>query len=113
MAAVLGSGLRYALMGLLDGRHFPWGTMLVNVAGSLLMGLCLVLIEKEIVSPELRLSVMTAFLGAFTTFSAFSLDAFRLFENGAWLTAITYIFCSVSLCILALGLTVWAARAVL
>lgn len=77
------------------------------------MGLFLVLFEKGVFPPELKLGVMTAFLGAFTTFSAFSLDVFRLFESGAWLSAISYIFCSVSLCIVALALTVWAARALL
>ena len=112
-AAVLGSGLRYAIMLVVDSRHFPWGTLSVNILGSLLMGLCLVLFEKGVLDPELRLSVMTALLGAFTTFSTFSLDAFHMIEEGAWLPALAYIFGSVILCIVALGATVWAARSLL
>ena len=80
------------------GPGYPYGTLFVNVFGSLLMG---VLIELMVLrwspSPELRVFLVTGLLGAFTTFSAFSLDVALLIEKGATLSAAGYVLLSVIL----------------
>ncbi|CAD7046002.1 fluoride efflux transporter CrcB [Pseudorhizobium endolithicum] len=80
------------------GPAFPWGTLVVNVAGSFVIGLLAELIARRLdASVEMRLFLMTGFLGGFTTFSAFSLDALALFERGALAAAGTYVLASVCL----------------
>lgn len=82
--------------------RFPFGTLSVNLIGSLLMGVCFVLIaERWAIAPEWRPLLVAGFLGAFTTFSAFSLDALLLMENGLLLQALAYVAGSVVFCILA------------
>ena len=70
------------------GDRFPsfaWGTLVVNVSGSFLLGvLFAVLIERTGASPTLRLALTTGLMGAYTTFSTFSLETFRMFEDGAY-----------------------------
>jgi CrcB protein len=82
------------------GPGYPYGTLFVNVFGSLLMG---VLIETIALrwspSPEMRVLLVTGFLGAFTTFSAFSLDVALLVQKGATLSALGYVLLSVILSI--------------
>lgn len=73
----LGALLRYGLSGLvqkLAGGAFPWGTLTVNVAGSLAIGICWELFNRVPASPALRGFVVVGLLGAFTTFSTFSLE---------------------------------------
>ena len=75
---------------------FPMGTFLVNLAGCLLIGICASLIERiSNLNAELRLALITGFLGGFTTFSAFGLETLYLLKNGQLLTAITYVLASV------------------
>lgn len=95
----LGSVCRY-LVGVgalrLMGPSFPWGTLTVNVAGSFAIGVLAELIVARFgASAELRLLLITGFLGGFTTFSAFALDAVTLFERGASLAAATYLALSI------------------
>lgn len=88
----------------LAGREFPWATLAVNVLGSLLMGVLVVfLVERWAVSAELRSLVLVGFLGAFTTFSTFSLEALTLLEHGEWLKALTYVIVSVVFGVVAVG----------
>ncbi len=85
------------------GVHFPWGTLIVNVVGSFLMGVFIeILVRKLGASTELRLFIATGCLGGFTTFSAFSLDAVLLWERGQQLYAGGYVAASVLLSIFAL-----------
>lgn len=85
------------------GAVFPWATVTVNVAGSFLMGLAVVaILERFDGSPALRAFVMTGILGGFTTFSAFSLDAFELYANRSLEAASAYIAVSVVLSIVGL-----------
>lgn len=78
------------------GPAFPWGTLVVNVAGSLAIGFLVELVARRLnASAEMRLFLVTGFLGGFTTFSAFSLDALALFERGATGTAMAYVAASV------------------
>lgn len=89
--------------------QFPFITLFVNVLGSLLIGIVFVLlVERAHLSLEWRNVINVGFLGAFTTFSTFSLDALGLFEQGQIAQAVIYIVSSVVICILAawLGLTV-------
>lgn len=86
-------------------NRFPLGTLLANILGSLLIGVCYVLIiEKELLAPEWRNFLMTGFLGAFTTFSTFSLDTFNLWQNGHWVTAALYCAASVFTCLVAVAI---------
>lgn len=73
------SGAVYRLL----GRGFPWGTLAVNVMGSFLMGLLFVLfLERLATGAELRSAVLVGFLGAFTTFSSFSIETLTLVQEG-------------------------------
>ena len=93
------------------GREFPWGTLVVNVVGSLAMGfLSVILVERMVVSPEWRGALLIGFLGAFTTYSAFSLETLYLVEQGAHLRAMLNIILSVVLCIGAAWIGLLAAR---
>lgn len=86
----------------LFGRGFPWGTLAVNVIGSFLMGLLFVLfLERSMVSGELRGAVLVGLLGAFTTFSTFSIETLALIEQADYLKALLNALLSVVVCILA------------
>lgn len=102
----LGSLCRY-LVGLATLRAFgpgwPVGTFVVNVAGSFLIGLASELILRRFGgSVELRLLLITGFLGGFTTFSAFSLDALSLYDRASLTGAAVYVMASVGLSLAAL-----------
>ncbi|MEO1702175.1 MAG: fluoride efflux transporter CrcB [Pseudomonadota bacterium] len=91
------------------GSGFPYGTLAVNVIGSLAMGMLIAWLAKRSAGDaHLRLLLATGFLGGFTTFSAFSLDVALLYERGAWSMAATYILASVLLTVAAVfaGLTI-------
>ncbi|WP_112828236.1 fluoride efflux transporter CrcB [Rhizobium cremeum] len=95
----VGSVCRY-LVGVgalrLLGPSFPWGTLTVNVVGSFGIGVLAELIVARFgASTDLRLLLITGFLGGFTTFSAFALDAVSLFERGAALSSLVYLVASV------------------
>ncbi|MGB0721809.1 MAG: fluoride efflux transporter CrcB [Gammaproteobacteria bacterium] len=84
------------------GREFPWGTLAVNVIGSGAMGILFVLfMERMTVSPELRAGLLIGFLGAFTTFSTFSIETLNLMEAGEPLKALANALVSVGACVVA------------
>jgi fluoride exporter len=105
VGGALGAVCRYGANGLiypLLGNKFPLGTFSVNVVGSFLIGVFYVLIvEKGILPAEWRNVLMIGFLGAFTTFSAFSLDTLALLESGRFAVATIYVVSSLLVCILA------------
>jgi len=83
------------------GRGFPYGTLAVNVTGSFLMGLCYIfLFERMDVGVEWRAGLMIGLLGAFTTFSTFSIETLNLIESGEQLKAGMNILFSVAFCII-------------
>lgn len=87
---------------LLLGRAFPYGTLAVNVLGSLVMGFLYILfLERMNVSPEWRGAVLIGFLGAFTTFSTFSIETLNLIEQADYAKAGINMLVSVFACLLA------------
>jgi CrcB protein len=86
LAGALGALARWGIGSWFGHRlsWFPWGTLVINVSGSFVLGvLFAVLVERNAGSPTMRVALMTGLLGAYTTFSTFSLETFRLFEEGA------------------------------
>lgn len=106
----IGSCLRYLVYKLFFAASltkslpvFPWATIAVNVIGSLLIGYTIVLIVNKLAgSLEVRAFFVTGIIGGFTTFSAFSLDAYELYINRNFTLAALYVFGSVILSIIAL-----------
>ncbi len=94
----------------LFGREFPYGTLVVNVLGSLFMGFLYIFMLERITSIEWRAALLIGLLGAFTTFSTFSLETMTLIEGGEPIKALLNIFISVSLCLLATWLGIQLAR---
>ena len=95
----LGGGLRYVLDELFPAPvpQFPWTVLIVNVTGSFLLGLLLVLaIEVWQTGPVVRPLWATGFLGAFTTFSTYVLAVVQLVDAGAWVTGVGYAASSVA-----------------
>lgn len=97
------------------GPQFPWGTLAVNVVGSLAMGVLAgwLAVRTGPWTGHMKLLLLTGVLGGFTTFSAFSLDAVALWERGATLEAALYVGASVALSIIALVIGLMLARAFL
>lgn len=93
------------------GLAFPWGTLVINVMGSALMGLVVgLLAARGIANAELRLFLTTGIIGGFTTWSTFSLDAFTLWERGQPLAAVVYVAGSLILSIVAIASVIYASR---
>ena len=83
------------------GQEFPYGTLMVNLLGSILMGfLSVLLVYRFQASETIRVGLLSGFLSSFTTFSTFAIDTLQLAENEAVLKAIIYVVLSVVLCIL-------------
>ncbi len=84
------------------GRDFPYGTLSVNVIGSFFIGIAFVLLtERLTVGAEMRAFIMIGFLGAFTTFSTFSMESLFLLQEGLLAKAMTNVLLNVVLCIIA------------
>ena len=115
LGGAIGSALRYLVSlasAWLFGAGFPWGTLAVNIAGSLAMGLVIGLAASKFqLTNELRVFIATGVLGGFTTFSAFSLDFSLLFERRDYGLAGLYLAGSVGLSILALFAGLYLVRA--
>ncbi len=95
----------------MTGIAFPYGTLIVNVLGCLLIGfLSTVLIERFLVSVVWRAGILIGVLGGFTTFSSFSLDTFKLYEQGSFVAASLNVFLSVILCLSATLLGTYLGR---
>lgn len=95
------------------GRGFPYGTLAVNVLGSLLMGfLYVMLIDKLSLGANWRAALLVGLLGAFTTFSTFSIETLNLVEEGEMVKALLNILLSVVLCLVAAWAGVLTGRSV-
>ena len=105
LGGAVGSVLRYLLSGI--NISFPWGTFAVNILGSLLIGLLVGLVSKGVLSPEMKLLMVTGFCGGFTTFSTFANESFGMMKVGDVLQMALYVGVSVVIGILA----VWGGMA--
>jgi fluoride exporter len=110
IGSALGGMARYWCSGVaarLIGETFPWGTLIVNVAGSLIIGFFATLTGPDgriFVGSVARQFVMIGILGGYTTFSSFSLQTLELLHDGEWLRAGGNIIASVLLCLFAVWL---------
>ncbi len=110
LGGAIGSTGRYWLSGIIAqafGETFPWGTLIVNVTGSFVIGFFAVLTGPDgrvYASSTIRQFVIVGICGGYTTFSSFSLQTLNLMNDGEWLRAGSNIGFSVALCLLA----VWA-----
>jgi CrcB protein len=121
LAVAIGSALgglaRYLFSGLVAvhfGETFPWGTLIVNVTGSFVIGFFATLTSPDgrfLVSPVTRQFVMTGLCGGYTTFSSFSLQTLNLMRDEEWLYAGGNVLGSVALCLFATWLGHVAASA--
>lgn len=114
LGGAVGAALRYAV-GLLCSRWqtipFPFATLAVNVIGCFLLGFLTAAGEKTFSpSPEVSLMLTVGLCGAFTTFSTFSADTFRLFDSGYILSAILYVISTLVLGFLAFYLSRFITR---
>ena len=107
VGGALGSMARFWLAGamaVLTGPRFPWGTLLINVLGSFVIGLVggMTLSPARVgMHPDIRIFLMTGVCGGFTTFSAFSLQTLELLQGGEVVPALGYAVGSVVLCVVA------------
>ena len=118
IGAALGGVARYGLSGLIArsfGETFPWGTLIVNVTGSLLIGLIAVVTGPDgrlLVGTAARQFMMAGVLGGFTTFSSFSLQTLTLIQDGEWFSAAGNVTLSVVLCLAGVWLGAVAGNAI-
>jgi fluoride exporter len=109
IGGAIGSALRYAMSTwIAEASHstFPWGTLAVNILGSLVIGLFTGLTGPDgplLVSPVGRAFVTIGIIGGFTTFSSFSFQTMLLLQDGQWFPAVGNILSSVVLCLVATG----------
>lgn len=112
LGGMIGSVARFWISGIVAERYgptFPFGTLAVNVTGSLVIGAFAALTDPEgrwLVSPAFRQFIMIGICGGYTTFSSFSLQTLALAQDGEWLRAIANAIASFALCLLA----VWAGH---
>lgn len=113
----LGAVLRYGMttgVHTLFGRDFPYGTLSVNVLGSILIGFLYILIgERMDTNVAWRLTLIVGVLGSFTTFSAFSLETFNLIQDGQPGKAALNVMLSVCLCVLGCWLGITAGKKII
>ena len=106
LAGAAGTGTRY-LVGLLSlrmfGAGFPYGTLTVNLVGSLLISLILELaLSTSAIGPALRVTLTTGFLGGLTTYSSYNYETLKYFDEGQWMMGIVYALVTFAGC-LAMG----------
>ena len=101
LGGCLGANARYLLVNCIGARYglsFPYGTLVINVTGSFLIGLFLVLISERFqVHPNWRLFFSVGFLGGYTTFSTFSFESLVLIQHSSWFLGLVNIVGSVVL----------------
>ena len=94
----IGAAMRYLVGEWLGNDGFPYGTMTVNLLGSLVLGVVTVGIAQHVISENLAFVFATGFLGAFTTMSAYSVETIAMFDRGDSTLAFSYIGLTMVLC---------------
>ena len=112
--AVLGANARYWIGTWAAGKWgpaFPYGTLLINLSGSLLLGVFMALTaERAVIDPRIRLLVATGFLGAYTTFSTFTYESVSLLLKGAVVPGLLNALGSTALGLLAVAAGIWIGK---
>lgn len=115
VAAILGANLRYVISRLAAkefGPVFPYGTLIINIVGSFVVGLFVIwTTERVLVDPRWRLLVVVGFCGSFTTFSSYAFESMSFFEQGQWGLMLANIFANNLLCLVAAVAGMAVARA--
>jgi CrcB protein len=103
IAALVGANLRYLLSRLTVeklGPIFPYGTLLINVAGSFIVGFFVIwTTERVLIDPRWRVLVVVGFCGSFTTFSSYAFETVAYFEHGQWLLMLANVLSNNLLCL--------------
>jgi CrcB protein len=112
--AILGANARYWI-GIWAaqkwGASFPFGTLLINVTGSLILGFFLYLAtDRFLIDPRWRLLVSVGFFGAYTTFSTYTFESYNLLANGLWIQGLINLFGSSIAGVIAVGAGVFLAK---
>jgi CrcB protein len=115
LGGAFGTGARYLLGGWAQrtlGTSFPYGTTMINIIGSFLLVVIMVLgLEKGVIGADLRVVLATGVMGGFTTYSTFNYETIRFLQQGAWAMAALNVATTVFVCLFAGGLGLVCARA--
>ena len=114
LGAIVGASARYALSGYVArsfSSSFPYGTLIINITGSLVLGFFLVLAgERVLLDPRWRMLVAVGFCGSYTTFSSYAFETFAAMESGQWTMMALNILGNNALCLGAVVLGAAIAR---
>jgi CrcB protein len=114
LGAVVGASARYFLSGFIAKilpSSFPYGTLMINVTGSLLLGFFLTWTsERVLIDPRWRLLIAIGFCGSYTTFSSYAFETFGLFEQGQWFLVGLNVIASNLLCLVSVLAGIALAR---
>jgi CrcB protein len=114
LGAVAGATARYALSGYIArafSSSFPYGTLVINITGSLVLGFFLVLAgERMLLDPRWRMLVAIGFCGSYTTFSSYAFETFAAMESGQWTLMALNVLANNALCLGAVVLGAAVAR---
>src|SRR5579863_570110 len=103
VAAIVGANLRFLLSRLAArefGPVFPFGTLIINIVGSFIVGFFVIwTTERVLIDPRWRLLVVVGFCGSFTTFSSYAFETMSYFEHGQWVLMIANILSNNLLCL--------------
>lgn len=117
LGSAVGGVARYACTGLATryiSETFPWGTLVINISGSLIIGVLAAVIPLDgrwLMTPDARALLMVGLCGGFTTVASVSLETLNLARNGEWLSASGYVAGSLVLCLAAVALGFFGATA--
>jgi CrcB protein len=103
LGGFVGANMRYWVSGWAADRFgatFPWGTLIINISGSCLLGVFLGWVSNHIsIDPRVRLLVATGFFGAYTTFSTYANESVALFQSGNWIGALGNVLVTNLICL--------------